>query len=101
MNPMPSGGAGDAGSEGAGTAGLEAGVTEEVADLSGAAAVDEAGAPVERQHRGRRRRNRTINPMSSGDEGRIASGVTIVFDQRSLESVEHVRAMPWFLKCSR
>jgi len=44
MNPMPSGGDGEAGAEGAGAAGVGTGLAQESADPGGAGAVGEAGA---------------------------------------------------------
>jgi hypothetical protein len=51
---MPSGDAGQAGAEGTGVARVEAAFAQERANLGGAAAMDQAGAAVERERGGRR-----------------------------------------------
>ena len=55
MDPMPSGGTGQASTESAGATGLKPGLAQEGADPSRAAAMDEAGAAGTSQARGRPR----------------------------------------------
>ena len=76
MNPMPSGGPGDAGAEGAGAAGLAAGFAQEGADCGGAGAVLPAGpaAAGEAFGRARSRAEAAMHPAAAVPHGRLAAG---------------------------
>ena len=76
MNPMPSGGPGDAGAEGAGAAGLEAAFAQEGADRGRARAVLPAGATAagEAFGRARSRAEAAMHPAATVGHGGLAAG---------------------------
>jgi len=76
MNPMPSGGGGDAGAESAGAAGLEPRLAQEGADVGGAGAMLPAGAATAGKSGGRAGAGAeaTMHPTAAVRHGGLAAG---------------------------